>query len=665
VKSFPSNSCFLAALTFTDATVPQPAVLRAFRNFVCVAAGIVYFMLPAVASQTEQRGSDLDATRRYYLDQLIRMPRYSPGKNSHLIQDLHRGEKRTVLDIKGTGSVRHIWSTWSIPGDDSDIPAPGSVRLTVFVDGETRPSISGPLDELCRAADQTGDRFVPLPAFNYKGAFNFYLPIFFSRSIRIEIEAVNDISEFYTQIDYRTGEAALATRLKSENRPALKLSYSGKPPSFGSRLSKSSAFHQAAVLSYGAHPGELTIQGPAIIRELAFEGDSLDGLLLQIYWDGEPTPSVEAPLKYFFADFINSAMETRPGRSITFFSMPFRRSARVVVRSSSGEVGRVRVEYSLERGGAPENALYFHAQYRETTNTTGYSQYSVLDTHGEGLFVGMNLFDSGHNHGGGDVALIDAASEHPRVLHGICGEDYFGFAWHHFGTMTPLTGAPAHERRYRLHLENPYPFHHSIEFLFGVFAGQHPRSVAFWYQVPVAPANNDWSTFDIPWKILGPAALDTSLPSSATNDSYRTTISLNSPSEVEERWQDIGMRSSFLDATYQFRHYVMTAKGTGFVAGAGKTKIITYVYAPARRDLRALLGHDDRVTVALNDDGVVDLAARKGFDADDLKLQLHAGWNKLDLTVYNDENVNWRWCGVSLAFERQKSADLRFAAEAP
>ena len=57
--------------------------------------------------------------------------------------------------------------------------------------------------------------------------------------------------------------------------------------------------------------------------------------------------------------------------------------------------------------------------------TLGYQQYSVLQIHGNGLFVGVNLFDSGHNHGGGDAALIDAATTHPRVLHGICGEDYF------------------------------------------------------------------------------------------------------------------------------------------------------------------------------------------------------------------------------------------------
>jgi hypothetical protein len=31
--------------------------------------------------------------------------------------------------------------------------------------------------------------------------------------------------------------------------------------------------------------------------------------------------------------------------------------------------------------------------------------------------------------------------------------------------------------------------------------------------------------------------------------------------------------------------------------------------------------------------------------------------------VYNDENVNWRWCGISLALERKTSEGLRFLSE--
>jgi hypothetical protein len=114
--------------------------------------------------------ASIDTARNYYLSDLINVPSYSAGKNSFLVQKLHRGDRKTLLVLNGSGSVRHIWSTWSVPGDDSDTPAPGRIFVRIFVDGQSKPAISGALDELCRAAEATGTRFVPLPAFNYKGA---------------------------------------------------------------------------------------------------------------------------------------------------------------------------------------------------------------------------------------------------------------------------------------------------------------------------------------------------------------------------------------------------------------------------------------------------------------------------------------------------------------
>ena len=69
--------------------------------------------------------------------------------------------------------------------------------------------------------------------------------------------------------------------------------------------------------------------------------------------------------------------------------------------------------------------------------------------------------------------------------------------------------------------------------------------------------------------------------------------------------------------------------------------------------------------VGVNDAPVAEILGRSGFGPARLSLKLRAGWNKLDLVVDNDENVNWRWCGISLAFDRKASRDLRFASELP
>ena len=159
-----------------------------------------YLVLPVLAllvSGAVRADGDLASARPFYLDSLFLPHRYVPGKQSFLMQKLKRGDRRLILDLAGSGSVRHVWSTWTLPVENHRIV------LRVYVDGARSPAIAGTFAELCRAARQTGVRYVPLPAFIYKGTYNIYLPIFFVRSIRMEIEALDDCDEFYTQIDYR------------------------------------------------------------------------------------------------------------------------------------------------------------------------------------------------------------------------------------------------------------------------------------------------------------------------------------------------------------------------------------------------------------------------------------------------------------------------------
>jgi len=622
----------------------------------------------AQSSYTADRAATLALSRKYYLNELIQPHNYAPGKNSFLFQTLHRGQRKTVLELAGSGSVRHIWSTWSIPGSDT-VP-PGRVLLRMFVNGESAPSITGTIDEIFRAAQNTGTSFVPFPSFIYKDGYNFYLLIYFNNGIKIEIEALDEINEFYTQIDYRLGaNDRHASRLVSRPTPSgVVLKYEGKSPLALDKYQHTNAKVTHASAELNCLPStdscESTIEGPGILRTLTIRGDAPPDLELQIYWDDEVDPSVYAPTKYFFADFVNAAMESAPGEMTTYFPMPFHRNARIILRSASKSLGHLGIEYAIERRPIAREVPYFHALYHDTQKTPGYSQYPVLQIRGKGVFVGINLFDSGHNHGGGDAALIDAGTAHPHVLHGICGEDYFGFAWHHTGEMTPLTGAPVHEQRYRLHLENPYPFTESFQLLFGTFAGLQPKSVAFWYQVP-ATSKQDWISLDVPWKVLGPVGVDTPLPDAVGDQSYKTTVPINNPTELTARWQDAQMVSGFVDLTYQFRHYVLIERGSGFVAGASRTKLITYVYSPSDMVLNAILGHDDEVVVRLSGADLSDLPQQSGFGPSSLRIPLRKGWNTLDLVLSNDENVNWRWSGLSLALQRGQDQGLKFSSVSP
>ena len=612
--------------------------------------------------------TELAMSRNYYMSDLLQPHRYTPGKNSFLYQTLHKGERKTVLELAGRGSVRHLWSTWSIPGSDA-VPT-GRVLLRVFVDKQATPSIVGTIDEICRAAQATGTNFVPFPAFIYKDAYNFYLPIHFTNGIRIEIEALDEINEFYTQIDYRLDPTEKhSARLVSEaTKSGLVLKYTGNVPSLGKNdlTAKTRNDRPDLQCSPSSDRCEFTIAGPGVIRKLTFRGELPSDLQLEIYWDDDTTPGVQAPIKYLFADFVNAAIESKPGEVTSYFPMPFHHSARVVLKSASASPARIAVQYAIETRSVSKDSPYFHALYHDNERTLGYSQYAVLQIRGKGLFVGMNLFDSGHNHGGGDAALIDGGSDHPQVLHGICGEDYFGFAWHHVGTMTPLTGAPVHERRYRLHLENPYPFSESFQLLFGIFANMHPKSVAFWYQFPPTSQQQKWIGLDAPWKVLGPLSPDAHLPSTVSSQTYETTVAINKATQLTARWQDASMISGFLDLTYQFRHYVLIESGSGFVAGASKTKLTTYVYSDSDKTVSAILGHDDEVVVQTNGATLSTLPQNAGFASSYLHIPLHAGWNTLDLVLSNDENTNWRWSGLAFVLQNTKNSEsLKFSTATP
>lgn len=567
-----------------------------------------------------------------------------------------------MLNLAGAGSVRHLWFTWSVPGS-STVPLKMAL-LRIYIDNASTPSIVGTVDQLCRAAEATGTRYIPFPAFVYKDTYNFYLPIFFGKSIRIEVEALSDMQEFYTQIDYRLDtESRTSSRLvSSATEQGVELHYTN--PALLSRSEYSSIKTEENTHSMLCDSNRnscfVAISGYGILRTLSLPANIPPDAVLMISWDDEEQPSVNSPIRYFFGGFTNAAIETTENQLICRFPMPFFRKARIEIHSKDALPAVITLSYAIERAHLPASALYFHALYHEQ-HTTGYAQFPVLRVVGRGVFLGLNLFDSGHNHGGGDAALIDAGTSRPQVLHGICGEDYFGFAWHHTGTMTPLTGAPVHERRYRLHLENPYPFRESFQFLFGVFAGQNPKSVAFWYQAPEPPKTQKWVSFEIPWKVLGPVASSASLPQSVNERSYETEVPFNVPLKLTEHWQDAKMTSGGLDLTYQFRHYVLIEKGTGFIAGASKYGLITRVYSPISQTVNAVLGHDDCVVVDVNGRTVARLGSQSGFGGSPIRLPFRVGWNQLNVLVSNEENANWRWAGISLAFERSKSHGLTFS----
>jgi hypothetical protein len=187
------------------------------------------------------------------------------------------------------------------------------------------------------------------------------------------------------------------------------------------------------------------IKGPGCINEIFITSDLAFYriLVFRIYWDGEVEPSVEVPLGDFFArghdtapHLVNSLpVVVNPKNGCNcYWQMPFRKSARITLENQAPQDANViayRIIYKLYP--IPENAAYFHAQWRRSLTTRELPEHTILDAvAGQGLYVGTYLAWTSNSSGWwgeGEVKFyLDGDNEFPSLSDNGT-EDYFGGAW--------------------------------------------------------------------------------------------------------------------------------------------------------------------------------------------------------------------------------------------
>jgi hypothetical protein len=246
-------------------------------------------------------------------------------------------------------------------------------------------------------------------------------------------------------------------------------------------------------------------------------------LRLRVYYDGSPTPSVDAPVGDFFGvghgfeRDINSLMirDSSSGRSRnSYWPMPFRRGCRIAITNE----GRRRVSnlyYHVDwrkLPSLPPSTGYFHALYRQALPAAAGKPYEVLSVQGRGHYAGtvMSVIQTAAGWFGEGDDLIYVDGEKTASIQGTGTEDYFNDAWSLREAQGLYTGVPVAEgtdvgarmSAYRWHLADPIPFTRSFRFDFE-HAGwtynpdgtvrsafeERPdlfSSVAFWYQDGIA-----------------------------------------------------------------------------------------------------------------------------------------------------------------------------------
>lgn len=187
--------------------------------------------------------------------------------------------------------------------------------------------------------------------------------------------------------------------------------------------------------------------------------------ILRIYWDDLETPSVECPLGDFFASAWGEFAQissipvcVNPASAFNcYWEMPFRKHCRITMTNIADDAITFyyQINYTLAR--VPDNAAYFHAQFRRTNPLPYKQDYVALDgVEGRGQFVGMYLAWGQNNNlwwGEGEVKFFLDGDEHPTICStGL--EDYFCGSYN-------FDPSPKHDQRY-LTYTTPYAGFHQV-----------------------------------------------------------------------------------------------------------------------------------------------------------------------------------------------------------
>ena len=159
--------------------------------------------------------------------------------------------------------------------------------------------------------------------------------------------------------------------------------------------------------------------------------------IIRIYWDDEMVPSVECPIGDFFcmgwnvyAPVNSLAVCVNPGLAFNcYWAMPFRKKCKITMENIDPQKAMrlyYQVDYTLT--SVPDNAAYFHAQYRRTSYIES-SVYTIIDgIRGKGQYVGVYMAWGVHNNGWwgeGEIKFyLDGDTEYPTIC-GTGAEDYF------------------------------------------------------------------------------------------------------------------------------------------------------------------------------------------------------------------------------------------------
>jgi hypothetical protein len=159
--------------------------------------------------------------------------------------------------------------------------------------------------------------------------------------------------------------------------------------------------------------------------------------ILRFYWDGETEPSIECPLGDFFASgwgqyaqLSSLAVCVNPGSAFNcYWEMPFRKSFKITLENIADDPFTIYYQINYALTQVPEDAAYFHAQFRRVNPLPYKTDYTIVDgIQGWGHYVGTYMAWGVNNNGWWGEGEIKFFMDGDTKFPTICGtgtEDYF------------------------------------------------------------------------------------------------------------------------------------------------------------------------------------------------------------------------------------------------
>jgi hypothetical protein len=449
------------------------------------------------------------------------------------------GDLHVFAEIEGPAVIWRIWSALA-----------GEGHVKIYLDGNEQPAVDLPFDGYFNCKNEPFTR--PALVNTTARGRNCYVPIPFKKSCKIVGEEKWGAYYHFTYTKYPEGTVlpTFKRNLSAAESNALDkakeiLTNCGVDPA-GKRLGEKTVSTTVTV-SPGDNKGVVKFTGgPEAITAIKVKMDLPDGaesydvlreLALSIYWDGESSPSVWAPLGDFFgtAPGVNKYKSLPLGMTdegfYCYWYMPFQKGA-IVSLSNDGDKERT-VQFYITHAPLtqPIGELgRFHAKWHRDAFLPEEPErraidWTMLKTEGRGRFCGVMLHvwnPRGGWWGEGDEKFFVDGEEFPSTI-GTGSEDYFGYAWCNptlfqncYHNQTISNNNRGHVSVNRWHITDNVPFQKSFEAdIEKYYPNSKPTlyaSTVYWYQaagqsdpyepVPVEQRKGYWGEIEV-FKVKG------------------------------------------------------------------------------------------------------------------------------------------------------------------